>query len=66
MSLFEKAREAREHADQCTDPGCHRVALALEAALHAELHPPPPPGDTEGIPDPPVSHIRIPRGGVEN
>lgn len=66
MSLEEAAKRAREHADACTDPACHRVALALEAAVHAEQHPPPPPGDIEGIGPPPVSEIRIPRGELEN
>lgn len=36
MTLGEAARRAREHAETCIDPSCHRVATALEAALAAE------------------------------
>ena len=36
MSLHDAARRAREHADVCTDRGCHAVANALEAAQRAE------------------------------
>ena len=36
MSLSDKARAAREHADVCLDRGCHAVALAMEGALAAE------------------------------
>jgi len=50
MSLEDRAREARKIADRSTDWRDHRVALALEAALHAERHPPPPPASTAGIP----------------
>lgn len=50
MSLEDRAREAREHADRCINPHCHRIALALEGALHAERHPPPPPGDSSDLP----------------
>jgi hypothetical protein len=32
MSLFERARRAREHADQRTRPDCHAAAAALEGA----------------------------------
>ncbi|MGA7055236.1 MAG: hypothetical protein WBZ37_29025 [Mycobacterium sp.] len=35
MPLSDKAREAREHADGCTNPSCHAVANALEGALSA-------------------------------
>jgi hypothetical protein len=35
MSLGDAARRAREHAQVCVNPACHRVALALEAALKA-------------------------------
>jgi hypothetical protein len=67
MSLSDKAREAREHAGTCTDPFCHRLALALEAAERAEsdavlgLALPMEPADLTGIPDPPVKEIRIPK-----
>jgi hypothetical protein len=31
--LRQAAKAAREHADACTEPSCHRTALALEAAV---------------------------------
>ena len=65
MSLFDKARAARAHADGCTNPSCHRLAHAFESALDAEareqLQELAPDHSTDGIPPPPVSHIRIPR-----
>jgi hypothetical protein len=65
MSLFDKAREAREIADRSTDPADHAYAAAMEAAVGAEFaamrRAEEPPADTTGIPDPPVSHILIPR-----
>jgi hypothetical protein len=66
MSLFDKARQARTHANVCADPGCHALAAALESALDAaareQLSELREPADLTGIPDPPVSSIRIPRG----
>jgi hypothetical protein len=71
MSIFDKAKAAREHADRCIDPSCHALACALEAALTAaaheqlsELEPEEP--SLEGIPDPPVSHAAIPRPASNN
>jgi hypothetical protein len=49
MSLEDRAKAAREHADVCINPSCHMVANALEGALYAERHPPPPPANTVGI-----------------
>ena len=67
--LSEAAADARARADVSLDPGHHAVANALEGALDAaareqlaEMAPQP---DTEGIPDPPVSSILIPRPGRE-
>ena len=64
MSLSDAAKVTREHADACTDPGCHAVAHASQAAVHAEsrqqlaeLEPEP---DLEGIPPPPLNQIQIP------
>jgi hypothetical protein len=34
--LTDAAKAAREHASGCTDPGCHRLAHALDAAEAAE------------------------------
>jgi hypothetical protein len=62
MSLEDAARAARQKADRSIVPADHRVALALEAAVHAEQHPPPSDVfDTNGIPDPPVNEIHIGR-----
>jgi hypothetical protein len=36
MSLEQPAKAAREHADVCINPSCHRVANALDAAVKAE------------------------------
>ena len=65
MSLANAARQAREHADACADPGCLAAAVALESAVDAaakeqlaEMAPEP---DTSGVPEPPVSRIVIPR-----
>ena len=66
MSLEDAAKQARARADVSTDPLDHRVALALEAAVHAEQHPPSPTADTTGIPDPPVSHVAIPKPGTQD
>ncbi len=56
MFLATAARQAREHADTCTERGCHAAALALESAVDAaareqlaEMAPEP---DTTGIPPP--------------
>jgi hypothetical protein len=49
MSLEDRAREARQIADTSTDWRDHRVALALEAALHAERQKPYQTADTTGI-----------------
>jgi hypothetical protein len=58
MSLEEAARRWREEADRSTDWRVHRIALAMEAAVHAEQHPPAPPV----IPDdlPPWSQVSRP------
>jgi hypothetical protein len=45
MTLEEAAKRAREIADTSIDPFDHARANAPEGALHAERHPPPPPGD---------------------
>ena len=66
MSLEDATKQARARADVSTDPVDHRVALALEAALHAERHPAPPPGDTTGIEPPPVSHVVIPKPATDD
>jgi hypothetical protein len=71
MSLSDKAREARAKADASTDPSDHALANALEAALDAEAREQlrelePEPADPHSFPDPPMSHVRVPRGGVEN
>jgi hypothetical protein len=75
MSLSDKAREARAHADGCTNPSCHAVAAALEGALHAAAREQlaglePEQADPSGIPDPREagypSNIRIERSGTEN
>jgi hypothetical protein len=71
MSLFEQARRAREHADQCTRPDRHAVAAALEATLDTEARDQlrelePESAGPDSFPPPPVRHIRFPRGGVEN
>ena len=70
MSLYDRAREARAHADSCIEPSCHAAALAFEGAVAAEarqlmdqLNEEP---DLSGIPDPPVETIRIPKPGTEN
>jgi hypothetical protein len=34
--LRQAAKAAREHADRCTEPSCHRTALALTAAERTE------------------------------
>jgi hypothetical protein len=64
MSLTERARITREHADVCVEPHCHALANALEGAVDAEargqvaeLSPEP---DTTGIAPPAVSNILIP------
>lgn len=49
MSLEEAVKRAREIADRSIDPFDHARANALEGALHAERHPPLPPGDTTGL-----------------
>ena len=71
MSLADKAKAARAVADASLDPADHALAAALEGALDAEareqlreLEPEPP--DPDSFPPPPVSVVRIPRGGVEN
>ena len=71
MSLSDRARAARERADATGDPGDIGLADALESAEAAaareqmrELLPEPP--DPDNFPPPPVSHIRLPRGGIEN
>lgn len=74
MSLFDKAREAHEHASQCTNRGCHATAAALLAAVDAQarqlLAEFGPSHDTAGIPTPEesgyVSAVLIPRPGTEN
>jgi hypothetical protein len=74
MSLTDRAREAREHADACADPGCHALSAALAAALDAaardqltDLREEP---DTTGIPAPVeagfVAEIRVPPGVAGN
>ncbi len=66
MSLFDKAREAREHANTCTNPSCHAVANALEGALATERAKGHQPASTEGIPSAVeagfMSEVRIPPG----
>ena len=71
MSLADKAREARAHADTCTDRACHALANALEGALDAEAREQlrelePDPADPDSFPPPPVRHIPIPRPGTQN
>jgi hypothetical protein len=69
MSLSDRVREARELADRSLDPADHAYAAALEGAVDAaareqlsELAPGP---THDGIPDPPVSHIVIPKPGAQ-
>jgi hypothetical protein len=70
MSLFDAARDARRHADTCTNPSCHAVANALEGALATERAKRYEPADTTRIPDPSsagfVSEVRISKPGTEN
>lgn len=70
MSLFAAARDARRHADTCTNPSCHAVANALESALAAQRDKGHEPASTEGIPSAVearyVSEVRILKGGTEN
>ncbi len=70
MSLFDKARDARAHAEVCTEPGCHAVANALEGALAAERATVHEPASTEGLPSAVevgyVSQVQILKGGTEN
>ena len=58
MSLEEKVAAAYERAQTSLDPFDWRVYHALNGALHAEQHPPPPPV----IPDdlPPWSQVSRP------
>lgn len=35
MSIVDAAIKARDHADECLDPGCHHLANALEAAVNS-------------------------------
>jgi hypothetical protein len=64
--LEDAVADAFERAQVSLDPADWHLYHALSGALHAERHPPPEPASTEGIPDPPVTSIRIPRGGSEN
>ena len=70
MNLSERAKEARKQADATGHPGDVALADALEAAEAAqaqaqlsELREEP---DPDSFPPPPVSVVRVPRGGVEN
>jgi hypothetical protein len=54
--------DAFERAQVSLDPADWRLYHALSGALDAERHPPPEPASTEGIPDPPISNIKIPPG----
>jgi hypothetical protein len=67
MDPLERAvNDAYERAQTSTNPDDWKVYHALNAALHAERHPPAPPGDTTGIPSPQeagfASEINIVRG----
>jgi hypothetical protein len=61
MSLEDRVNEAYERAQTSTDPTDWKVYHALQGALAAERAERPEPADVTGIPDPPVSHILIPR-----
>jgi hypothetical protein len=66
LAELDAAKAAREKADTSIDPADHAVANALEGAVRAEQHPPPPPTSTEGIPDSPITNIWIPRPETQN
>jgi hypothetical protein len=62
MSGLEDAvNQAYERAQTSTDPTDWRVYHALQATLDAERAKGHEPASTEGIADPPVKNIRIPR-----
>jgi hypothetical protein len=50
VTLEDAARRWRDEADRSTDWRVHRIALALEATVHAEQHPPPPPVIPDDLP----------------
>jgi hypothetical protein len=60
VTLDEAAKRARAKADVSLDPFDHVIANAMEGALHAEQHPPVPPGDTSDLP--PWSVVSKPYG----